>query len=137
MIDPFARAACRKVDDDVFFPPSTSPGDLGVHVCLHHCVMLDRCRELTGGTTWVDCVVAGQRWIGPSKSRVSKREPRQIEPHECPLCMSHPALSTPLKPCGTVAAYKRHKSRGEEPDARCVLAYRAAERARARRRRAA
>jgi hypothetical protein len=33
-----------------------------------------------------------------------------------------------LRPCGTVAAYRRHKARGEEPDQDCIEASRKYER---------
>jgi hypothetical protein len=51
--------------------------------------------------------------------------------------VSLPAKVTQLSPCGTRAAYLRHKAHGQAPDEACTAAYREYERARIRRRRAA
>ena len=51
--------------------------------------------------------------------------------------VGQPAKVTQLSPCGTRAAYLRHKAHGQVPDEACVAAYREYERDRIRRRRAA
>lgn len=69
------------------------------------------------------------RWYAPEAPPPGKRSPVKYSPN--------PAAEQRLKPCGTHAAFRRHKNRGEEVDEACEAAGKAYDRNRPRRRRAA
>ena len=66
------------------------------------------------------CICEG-RFHGGSDRRILGREPLASPP---------PPPPSPPKPCGTVAAYSRHKRRGEQPCDKCSAAKRLYERRR-------
>ncbi|MFJ6935723.1 WhiB family transcriptional regulator [Streptomyces sp. NPDC101132] len=104
------RGACAGVDPDLWFPDSGVSSAAAKRICSG-CPVREECQAFA-----FDSGEHYGVWGGLSeKERQSVRRPR-----------SGPRRHTggnPPAPCGTVAAYMRHKRNGEPVDYACVAAY--------------
>lgn len=100
--DWYSDANCLGLDASLFFADAPGPNMTGAKAVCAGCSVADQCLKHAMDTHEFYGV-----WGGTSpKQRRKLREGRPIRRH--------------LKPCGTPAAYRRHKDHGEEPCDVCI-----------------
>jgi hypothetical protein len=127
-------AACR-TDPDLFWATDSRQQGLARHMCLAHCPVFDQCRAWAPDANLAESVTAGIAWAKDRTNGKSRPSLRQPVPVRCTSCSEFPTGSTglpvpatsailELRPCGTHAAYERHRINREPIDDACRRAER-------------
>jgi hypothetical protein len=132
------HAACRPGTDvpaDMFSSDTEPAKAAALHVCRNHCPVIDECKTEAELQPYRSMVAGGVAY-----NQHGEPDLRRTAQTRCPLCTFRPAPwpepgaqargrrpdPRTLKPCGTQAAYNRHRRRGEPIDDACRQAHSAA-----------